>query len=126
MAGVGEQAFMEAITDKLPLALDDASVLSVAEPVGWSQQWLLNRRVPKQAPPSRDLSQMFKASAPVAPAAGPSPVAGHLLSVVDPGVPNLPSGPPARVNPFAPPAAANGVVPAASASSWILINFLYF
>ena len=38
--GIGMEQFKAQIVDKFPLALDDSSVIEIAEEMGWSQQWM--------------------------------------------------------------------------------------
>ena len=84
-AGLGPGRFQQTVTNRFPLTLNDASVLSVAEDLGWSPAWLQTRKAKsKAAPPSGDLAAMFKASAPspvpAAPVQAPSAKATQSMS----------------------------------------------
>lgn len=42
--GIGHDNFKSRVFDRFPLALDDSSVLEVAESIGWDQAWMQVRR----------------------------------------------------------------------------------
>ena len=64
--------FKAQIVDKFPLALDDSSVIEIAEEMGWSQQWMHPKAKAPRPVVSGDLATLFKAGASRATVPGPA------------------------------------------------------
>eukprot|EP00435_Cladocopium_sp_Y103_P026851 s1285_g6.t1 len=116
LQGIGHENFKSQVFDRFPLALDDASVLEVAESIGWDQAWLQVRRVAAAKPPpmSQNVAALLVKAGPAAVFAPPQGV-GASAPGVAPGVAVLAQ---ANVPPLAaPPAKAAGIrAPAAKSA----------
>lgn len=96
---VGEENFHEEVTKKYPMPLDDQSVVAVAIPLGWKQEWLKSPHAKAKAKASaadstRDIAEMLAKAGPMPSqvAAAPPTLPLQAPSVRSPAV--LPAVPP--------------------------------
>lgn len=111
---VGEDVFHEEVTKKYPMPLDDASVVAIAVPLGWKQEWLRSAHAKAKAKAASASSQNL----------------AHMLSLAGPrpSEVSLPLQPPSVRSPgVAPVVAAQAPVAGslpANGVSWTELSLL--